>query len=132
MAGERAAPPGGTARARRRLARMADLLEGEFGVPRRRRSDDLVGGLVRTILSQNTTDTNSRRAYESLRERFPGGWIGNAPGLSRVVLIYGAFVLSIVMSALALLDGGLRLSTFCSRPIPPAIETNVLILPAQL
>lgn len=30
-----------------------------------------MGSLVGTILSQNTTDVNSRRAYASLRERFP-------------------------------------------------------------
>lgn len=58
--------------ARRRLVRITDLLEEEFGVPRRRRQDDLIGGLVGTILSQNTTDTNSRAAYLRLRERFPG------------------------------------------------------------
>jgi endonuclease III len=32
---------------------------------------DLVGELVATILSQNTTDKNSHRAYASLRRRFP-------------------------------------------------------------
>jgi endonuclease-3 len=30
-----------------------------------------VGSLVRTVLSQNTSDVNSDRAYRSLRERFP-------------------------------------------------------------
>ena len=58
---------------KRRLARIIDLLEREFGVPRRRsRTDDLVGSLVSTVLSQNTTDLNSGRAYSSLRERFAG------------------------------------------------------------
>lgn len=37
-------------------------------------SDDLVGGLVATVLSQNTSDLNSGRAYASLRAAFPGGW----------------------------------------------------------
>jgi endonuclease-3 len=55
----------------RRLGRIADLLETEFGLPRRRSDPDLVGSLVRTILSQNTTDVNSGRAYLELRERMP-------------------------------------------------------------
>jgi endonuclease-3 len=62
---------GGPASARRRLNGIADLLEGEFGRPRRRADPDLVGSLVQTILSQNTTDTNSGRAYLELRERIP-------------------------------------------------------------
>lgn len=57
---------------RSKLRGIAGALEAEFGVPRRRKQNDLVGGLVRTILSQNTTDTNSLKAYLSLRERFPG------------------------------------------------------------
>jgi endonuclease-3 len=50
---------------------MTSALEARYGVPRRRRESDLVGSLVRTILSQNTTDTNSLNAYMRLRERFP-------------------------------------------------------------
>jgi endonuclease III len=37
-------------------------------------SDDLVGALIATILSQNTSDLNSGRAYAALRTAFPGGW----------------------------------------------------------
>jgi len=56
--------------AKRRIARIVELLEGAYGVPDYRGGRDLVGALVRTILSQNTTDVNSGRAYRSLRERF--------------------------------------------------------------
>ncbi|MGO8671985.1 MAG: endonuclease III domain-containing protein [Capsulimonadaceae bacterium] len=35
---------------------------------------DLVGALLATILSQNTSDVNSGRAYASLKAAFPGGW----------------------------------------------------------
>jgi len=35
------------------------------------RFDDLLDGLVHTILSQNTNDENSRRAFRRLKERFP-------------------------------------------------------------
>jgi endonuclease-3 len=37
-------------------------------------SDDILGALVATILSQNTSDLNSGRAYASLRAAFPDGW----------------------------------------------------------
>ena len=37
-------------------------------------SDDVLGALVATILSQNTSDLNSGRAYASLRTAFPEGW----------------------------------------------------------
>lgn len=55
---------------RRRLARIGAALERAYGRPERRTRRDLIAGLVGTILSQNTTDTNSRAAYVSLRERF--------------------------------------------------------------
>ena len=38
---------------------------------RNRRIDDPFDVLVRTILSQNTTDVNSHRAFRRLKERFP-------------------------------------------------------------
>ncbi|MBN2564682.1 MAG: endonuclease III [Candidatus Eisenbacteria bacterium] len=50
---------------------MARSLEARFGMPTRAPERDLIAGLVRTVLSQNTTDTNSSRAYMKLRERFP-------------------------------------------------------------
>jgi endonuclease-3 len=36
--------------------------------------DDVLGALVATILSQNTSDLNSGRAYSALRAAYPGGW----------------------------------------------------------
>jgi len=54
-----------------RLARIGKALESTYGRPERRTRRDLVAGLVRTILSQNTTDVNSQRAFQDLRERFP-------------------------------------------------------------
>lgn len=38
---------------------------------RKRGRDDPVDSLIKTVLSQNTTDTNSRRAFEELKKRFP-------------------------------------------------------------
>jgi endonuclease-3 len=57
--------------ATRKLARIGKALERRYGRPEHRGRRDLVGGLVATILSQNTTDANSRGAYRALRERFP-------------------------------------------------------------
>ncbi len=54
-----------------RLARIGKALENAYGRPEHRTRRDLVAGLVGTILSQNTTDVNSRRAFQDLRERFP-------------------------------------------------------------
>jgi endonuclease-3 len=63
--------PATRASASSRLALIGRALEARYGRPKRRNRRDLIGGLVGTILSQNTTDTNSHRAFLSLRERFP-------------------------------------------------------------
>ncbi len=57
--------------ARRRLARVGKRLEDAYGTPEPHPRRDLIAGLVATILSQNTTDTNSLRAFRSLRKRYP-------------------------------------------------------------
>ena len=54
----------------RRLSTIASRLAAVYGVPRRRREDPL-GSLIATVLSQNTSDVNSGRAYRSLRTAFP-------------------------------------------------------------
>jgi endonuclease-3 len=53
------------------IQEIATRLVGHYG-PRRWQSDgDPVDELVGTILSQHTSDTNTARAFGSLRERFP-------------------------------------------------------------
>lgn len=47
------------------------VLDITYGPRVLRENDDPVSGLVGTILSQNTFDTNSSRAMASLRDRFP-------------------------------------------------------------
>jgi len=47
------------------------LLLDEYGHHERKPRGDAVGELVQTILSQNTSDVNSNRAFARLRERFP-------------------------------------------------------------
>lgn len=46
-------------------------LRDHYGKPERPVPDDPIGGLISTILSQNTSDTNTDRAYASLTTRFP-------------------------------------------------------------
>lgn len=55
---------------RLRLGRIADRLAGVYGRPRRRRADPL-DVLIETVLSQNTSDLNSGRAFRSLKAAFP-------------------------------------------------------------
>ena len=56
-----------------RTLRIALLLEEHLGIPRRNaRRPPPLDMLVATILSQNTNDTNSHRAYLALRKKYPG------------------------------------------------------------
>jgi len=55
---------------RRKAERVDRVLEAFYGPPPRRRPRDAVSTLVQTILSQNTSDANSSRAFERLRSRF--------------------------------------------------------------
>jgi len=60
------------ARSVRRISRIADSLEDQLGRPRppRKKSPPL-NTLIATLLSQNTNDRNSYRAWLSLRKQFP-------------------------------------------------------------
>jgi len=55
------------------IRQILDLLKEEYGVPERQPEYDPISVLVQTILSQNTSDTNSRRAFVSLLTSF-GSW----------------------------------------------------------
>ena len=64
-------------RLRTKLVRVEEKLDAAYGVRVWRaenHSSDLVGALVATVLSQNTSDINSGRAYGLLKKAFPGGW----------------------------------------------------------
>ena len=56
---------------KRKIAAIIKALEKEYGRPQVRKQAEPLGSLVVTILSQNTTDKNSGRAYDSLRRAFP-------------------------------------------------------------
>jgi len=58
---------------RDKIERIAPLLEKEYGRPSAhpQAQKDPLDELIRTILSQNTTDANSHLAWLRLKERFP-------------------------------------------------------------
>lgn len=60
-------------RKKEKLASVTALLDGYYAsLPKQeRQASDLLATLVRTILSQNTTDRNSEKAYLNLRQRYP-------------------------------------------------------------
>ncbi len=63
--------PGSGTSAARRIRKIARILEGAYGRKVWKQGEDPLSQLIKTILSQNTSDINSLRAYDSLRERFP-------------------------------------------------------------
>jgi len=64
------------------VERIIGLLEQEYGKLEWRPDGKPLAGLVRTILSQNTSDTNSKRAFDMLMSTF-GSWqaVASAPVL---------------------------------------------------
>lgn len=52
------------------VRRVEVALRREYGDPQIAPARSLLGQLVETVLSQNTTDTNSSRAFRELRRRF--------------------------------------------------------------
>jgi endonuclease-3 len=53
-----------------KIRQILDLLRREYGVPQWQPHSDPISVLVQTILSQNTSDTNSRGAFQSLLASF--------------------------------------------------------------
>ncbi|KPK39893.1 MAG: hypothetical protein AMJ78_07765 [Omnitrophica WOR_2 bacterium SM23_29] len=53
-----------------KILSLAKLLRKIFGRHRFARRTDPIGELIRTVLSQNTSDRNSHRAYDNLRRHF--------------------------------------------------------------
>jgi len=54
-----------------KIETIARILEEHQGVPELEGFEDPLDCLIRTILSQNTNDVNSSRAFMSLKSRFP-------------------------------------------------------------
>jgi endonuclease-3 len=74
------------------LEKILELLTREYGERRWRRRQGPIAELVQTVLSQNTSDTNSGRAYKGLIASF-GGWADVADAdvaqISRAIKIGG-------------------------------------------
>ncbi|MCJ7546174.1 MAG: endonuclease III [Deltaproteobacteria bacterium] len=66
-----AVPPADDEEKRLVLQKVAEVLIKAYGVPGQGPLDDPLEVLIRTVLSQNTTDRNRDLAYEGLRTRFP-------------------------------------------------------------
>jgi endonuclease III len=65
-----------------RLPLILRQLNRAYGRPSHARGGDPLDSLIGTVLSQNTTDVNSHRAFERLKERFPtwDGVLAARPG----------------------------------------------------
>jgi len=57
-----------------KLTAVHHRLLAYYGEPAPRTLQDPLSELIQTVLSQNTADVNSDRAYASLMERFSGDW----------------------------------------------------------
>ena len=55
-----------------KIKRIVELLKEAYGAPEWHPDGDPVSVLIQTILSQNTSDTNSGNAFRSLMGAFPG------------------------------------------------------------
>src|SRR4051812_30813639 len=68
---------GSSEQLRAKAARIEAILTREYGErlwDANNYIQDITGALIATILSQNTSDLNSGRAYASLCRAFPQGW----------------------------------------------------------
>jgi endonuclease-3 len=54
-----------------KVKEINDILEKEFGIPEREKNENPLDTLIHTILSQNTNDINSGKAYDNLTSSFP-------------------------------------------------------------
>lgn len=57
---------------KRTIRRIERLLCQEYGPAPATETDDPLDVLIKTILSQNTSDNNSHRAFATLKHKFPG------------------------------------------------------------
>ena len=65
----------------KRAQEILKLLNKAYGKPKPLRRTDPLDELIRTVLSQNTTDKNSTRAFHILKKNFKSS--GNLPRVTR-------------------------------------------------
>jgi endonuclease III len=71
LVADREAAPSPDEQQQQPLHYIIQNLERAYGVPQNSRRSDPLDMLVRIILSQATSDTNSRRTFDALKRRFP-------------------------------------------------------------
>jgi len=105
------------------------LLIEAYGRPLARRATDPIDELVQTILSQNTTDQNSQRAFDTLKKAFPT-WesvLGAAPeSLARAIHCGGLAQIKSqrivrVLRTIQEREGELSLKRVCAMPVNEAL-----------
>jgi endonuclease-3 len=110
------------------LEAMLKQLERAYGVPRWQPTHDPLGELIATILSQNTSDVNSDRAYAALRLAYPT-WeavLQAAPAKLAAVIRSGGLAtlksqrIQAILDALKQRYGGLSLDFLMEMPMPAA------------
>jgi endonuclease-3 len=111
-----------------RLGAILKRLARAYGMPRWKPTHDPLGELIATILSQNTSDVNSERAYEALRQAYPS-WEdvlrANPDNLASVIHSGGLAVLKSrriqdVLRRLEARQGSLSLDFLIDMPMPAA------------
>ena len=111
-----------------RLRAILRKLEQAYGSPRWTPNHDPLGELVATILSQNTSDVNSDRAYAALRTAFPT-WeeVADAqPDALATVIRSGGLAklkgqrIQEILHTLKARQGDLRLDFLMDMPMPAA------------
>lgn len=110
------------------VARVIELLAMEYGSLTWSRHRDPLSELILTILSQNTSDHNSRRAYSSLIETF-GDWRavaeGNVEDIARAIQTGGlaqikAARIKLILGQILSQRGSLDLDFLAELPVAEA------------
>lgn len=119
-------------RNKRAVRTIERLLRRKYGSPRKERLADPLDVLIQTVLSQNTTDTNSHRAYQKLRQRFDG-WesVRRAPAARIEEAIRSGGLANVkarrikrILSKVKQLSGDLSLRILCE--LPPEDAERIL------
>lgn len=113
-----------------KVRKIERLLRDEYGSPPERRLADPLDVLIQTVLSQNTSDTNSHRAFQNLINRF-GDWdaVRKAPvrQIERAIRVGGlAHVkgkrIKRMLSEIEAAYGSLSLRSICHMQVDEAME----------
>jgi endonuclease-3 len=113
-----------------KIRHIIEDLRARYGAPSPGPRSDPLDVLIETILSQSTTDINSRRAFESLKRRFPT-WEqarrARAASIEAAIRSGGlarqkSKRIKAILNEIYERRGSLDLSFLCSAPIQEAVE----------